>query len=958
MVGADAKRGQRWGGAEFLVFLKPDQLKTIFKFFSIIIGVFLGPTLLAQPLPKAVSVTTFDGDWDFRTDPNDKGEAEGWYRADYAPFGWDKMNVPGNWDLRNEYAHYVGKAWYHKRFIAPSAWKDKVVRIIFEAVYNDAKVWLNGRLLGTDKIGFLPFEFEISRYLVYDKPNVLVVRADNTFRRGAIWNWGGIRRPVTLEVTDQLRFVRQHITAVPDLEKGTATISTRIFYQNHGDQPAVAAGEIQMMSHGKTVGPPLKYQFSVPAGSIESTIVSTVLPKNQVHLWHFDDPFLYESSIVSIRGSEEKTQEKVSRFGIRKIEVDDQNYQLKLNGEPVRLMGYNLVPDDRTNGNTFPEWRYKEDIDLMKQAGANLCRVSHLPLPEEVLNYLDERGLMTFEEVSLWGYDAMADTNDPLPKEWLSRMVTKEYNHPAIIGWSVGNEIGHNPSALKYVEGAIADAHRQDSTRLAITVSHTATQPNDIIQFSDLGMINKYGKNLGPVTRRQHELYPDKTLFYTEFGESQLSENLDTDIDASAMVDSIRYYPYLVGGSLWTFNDYRSAFFGTKELTENRPWGVVDVYRQKKRAYYSMRKEFAPIRKLSVKNLTDKSASVVVTPRLKLDLPAFVLRDYHLVWQILGAKGQTLEVGFEKIPAINPGDPDLSLPVDWQTNPNAAALKIEVVSPTNYAVYDTTLFFKKPMAPAMKDVLTFSTVMNSVPANSGAVRVSFDKIPSATEYKLKYGIEDLGKESEVTIVDYLEINGLTIEENYQIALAAINSKGETLSETKTVKIASQLAPPIIQYDEPKDGGFSVGYATLNDDYFYRIQVTEKAGDYTKAKTIQTTNPGTLHVTGLENGKPYFYRLQSMRDNYALGEWSPERSITPDGGQPLPPTEIKATVKQGGELLVIYKPVKKSTSYVFEYRKKSKKVQEWETVQVPSARTEHLFIKNLDPKATYEVRVKN
>ncbi len=916
-------------------------------------------TLYARSEINADSVdATLNGNWNFRTDPNDQGEAEGWYKKDFSPNQWDTMNVPGNWDLRNEYAHYVGKAWYHKRFIASSAWKDKVVRIVFEAVYNDAKVWLNGRLLGENHIGFFPFEYEISKYLDYDKPNVLAVSADNTFRRGAIWNWGGIRRPVTLEVTEPLRLVRQHITAVPDLEKGTAKVAVRILYQNHSDQPAEIAGTLRLSAQGKAVGTPLNFQLKVPPGSTESTVVSTVLPKEQVHLWHFDDPFLYESGIQSTLADGSIANSKPTRFGIRKIEVDNEKYQLKLNGESVRLMGYNLVPDDRTNGNTFPEWRYKEDIDLMKQAGANLCRVSHLPLPEEVLDYLDERGLMTFEEVSLWGYDAMADQDAPLPKEWLNRLITKEYNHPAIAGWSIGNEIGHNPTALEYVENAISDAHRQDSTRLAIVVSHTATQPNDLIQFSDLGMINKYSKNLGPVTRRQHALYPGKTLFYAEFGAGQLSENLDADIESSAMVDSIRHYPYLVGGSLWTFNDYRSVFFGTKELSENRPWGIVDVYRQKKRAFYSMRKEFAPIRNLAVKNLTGTSAQVVITPRTRLDLPAFTLKNYHLVWQVLDNDGHTLQADFTKITKLDPDDSDLNFGMKWRAEMNAAALKIELVSATNYAVYDTTVVFQKPAVPTIESTLTFRTVMNAVPPNSGAVRVSFEKVPSATEYKLKYGIGDLSKETEPTINDYIEVEELTIDENYNIALVAINPRGETTSETQTVKIISQLAPPIIQYDEAKDGGFSVGYGVLKDDYFYRIQVSEKAGDYINAKTVQTTNPGAMHVTGLRNGKMYYYRLQSMRDNYALSEWSPERSITPDGGQPLPPTTIKAMVSKDGEVLVVYQPVKKATGYAFEYRKTGKQPQDWQLIEVPTARTEHLFIKNLDPKAKYEVRVKN
>ena len=929
---------------------------TVFKVCLILLICFYRISSYAQTSND--NIVSLNGDWNFRTDPNDVGEAEGWYKKDFSPNQWDTMNVPGNWDLRNEYAHYVGKAWYHKRFIASSAWKSKVVRIIFEAVYNDAKVWLNGRLLGENHIGFLPFEFEISKYLVYDKPNVFVVSADNTFRRGAIWNWGGIRRPVTLEVTGPLRLVRQHITAEPDLEKGTAQVAVRIFYENHGTQAAEVAGTLQLSAQGEAVGAPLDFRFQVPAGKVESTVVSRILPKDQVHLWHFDDPFLYESSIVTKGEGISSRISKPTRFGIRKIEVDNEKYQLKLNGESVRLMGYNLVPDDRTNGNTFPEWRYKEDIDLMKQAGANLCRVSHLPLPEEVLDYLDERGLMTFEEVSLWGHDAMADPAAPLPKEWLNRLITKEYNHPAIVGWSIGNEIGSYPTALAYVRGAIDDAHRQDSTRLAVTVSHTATQPNDIIQFSDLGAINKYSQNLGPVTRRQHELYPGKTLFYTEFGVGQLSENLDADLEASGLVDSLRYYPYLVGGSLWTFNDYRSAYFGTKELSENRPWGIVDVYRQKKRAYKSMRKEFAPIRNQAVENLASTSAQVIITPRGKLDLPAFALRNYHLVWQVLDGEGKLLQADFAKIPMLNPGDSDQRFELKWQAESNATALKIEFVSPMNYAVYDTTIFFQKPAEPTIKDALTFRTVMNAVPANSGAVRVYFDKISSATEYKLKYGIGDLSKETAATINNYAQVEGLAIGENYQIALVAINPKGETSSETQTVKILSQLAPPIIQYDEAKDGGFSVGYGVLNDDYFYRIQVTEKAGDYANAKTVQTTNPGTLHVTGLQNGKTYYYRLQSTRDNYALGEWTPERSITPDGGQPLPSTKIKATVPKDGELLVIYEPVKKATGYGFEYRKVNNKPQAWQTVKVPSARTEHLFIKNLDPKAKYEVRTKN
>jgi len=898
-------------------------------------------------LTSLLSAQSLAGDWAFRIDPQDQGERSGWFQPVSSITNWDSMRVPSNWDLRNEYAHYVGKAWYRRTFDAPREGRNKVVRLCFESVYHDAKVWLNGQLLGENHLGFLPFEFDISNKLHYDKPNTLVVCADNTFRRGAIWNWGGIRRPVHLEVSESLRFVRNHISAIPDLKTGTAQLAIRVFYHNHSDQTVEAKGAWQIKAAGNPIGTPLPYQFTVLPRSTGSLLIQTTLPKALVHLWHFDDPFLYELVQVS-------TGKSGGRFGIRKIEVDHSKFEFKLNGEACRLMGYNLVPDDRTNGNTLPMWRYKEDIDLLKQAGANLCRVSHLPLPEEVLDYLDERGIMTFEEVSLWGYDRFADPKEPLAKEWLQRLIEKSYNHPAVVGWSVGNEIGDYPAALAYVEAAIQDAHRQDSTRLAITVSHTAQRPNDIIQFSDLGSINKYGKNLGPVTRLQHRNYPQKTLFYTEFGIGQLSEQLDTDIEARALLDSIRFYPFLVGASLWTFNDYRSAYFGTKEFSENRPWGIVDVYRQKKRAFTSMQKEFSPVRTLQVQLSDPTSAQLSIVPRAKFDLPAYPLRNYRVVWQVLDLAGKPLQVAFQNLPLILPGAASQQLPLRWNAHPAAAALKVELVSPTQYVVRDTTLFFQASGPPQIREMVTFRTLFNAASPKSGAIRVWFERQPAATTYQLRYGETTLDQLSAASSnANYIEVSGLEVGSTYQIALIAQNAQGTSSSTVQSIRIENQLAPPIIQYAEPQDEGFALGFASQDDDYLYRLEITEKAGDYSQARSLQSTNPGLMRVVGLQNGRRYFYRLQKIKDNYAPSIWTNERSIVPDGNLPLPPTKIKAFVQQGTEALLVYEPLKKALGYTFQYRKLEKKPGPWQSIRVASARTEHLFIQGLDPKFKYE-----
>ena len=96
------------------------------------------------------------------------------------------------------------------------------------------------------------------------------------------------------------------------------------------------------------------------------------LSKSQVKLWHFDHPTLYKST-VTLQDQNGIVFQQTSRFGIRKIEID--GLRFLLNGESVRLAGYNWVADDRTTGNTLPEFRFKEDIDLMKTAGANMARI-------------------------------------------------------------------------------------------------------------------------------------------------------------------------------------------------------------------------------------------------------------------------------------------------------------------------------------------------------------------------------------------------------------------------------------------------------------------------------------------------------------------------------------------------------------------------------------------------------
>ncbi|MEN0047473.1 MAG: sugar-binding domain-containing protein, partial [Bacteroidota bacterium] len=769
------------------------------KYIPLFAYLFLSFSLIGQ-----TTTISLNGHWQFKVDRYERGVSENWQATNYPTADWETMKVPGNWDVQNEYADYVGTAWYRKNFEVPGNWQDKAIRLHFESVYNDVEIWLNGEKLGEHHVGFLPFHFDIANKVKKGTSNTLALRVNNVFKRGAIWNWGGIRRPVYLEVTELIRADDQHITAIPDLEKGTATINGVFKFNNLGKQSAFISYEWIISKEGESIWRSEQNQVSIAAHQQMEKKLNTLLPKEKTQLWHFDHPHLYHSELVLYQNGKE-IQRLNTRFGIRKVEV--LGLQLRLNGEPVRPVGFNIVGEDRTTGSTLPLWRIKEDVDLMKQLGVNMARLSHAPLPKAYLDYLDEVGIMTFEEVSLWGKDRMVDPAHPIPKYWLEKMVATKFNHPSVIGWSVGNEIGFvdaNPKVMEYVKGAIQHAKELDPTRLAIYVTHSADrQQPDPAEFSDLVMLNSYG-NWEKRAMAAHKNYPNKPIFMSEFGE-QLTEEDPNEayVDIDKMLGQYRNKEYLIGVSHWTFNDYRSFWVASPEWTtppsQNRCWGVVNVFRQKKRAYYDFRQNYAPVSAMQV-SADDHQLAITIRPRSKNDIPAARLEGYKVAWTLLDQQQKLIEGGIENLPTINPGDTDWQKQLKYSLSKNAAALKVTLLDPQAYSVLDTTIHFTIPEIPLIK----------SIHSSNQQIRIIYDKVPNAKYYKAKYGESALDKETPLTINDFLEIKDLEYDKSYQVAIVAVNEKGESMpTTTQTIQTDEDELPPIIWTTEPAENAFFV-----------------------------------------------------------------------------------------------------------------------------------------------------
>lgn len=920
-------------------------------FLFLLFHSFLSQPALSQN--KSDELLDLNGTWAFKIDPYNLGMDNQWFeKKNSKTESWDKLEVPGNWDLRNEYAHYVGTAWYSKTFEVPQDWDGKNIQIHFDAVSQESAVWVNGKLVGENNIGFLPFTFDITPFIQVGQENEVTVQVNNSKKVGAIWNWGGIRRSVHLSVSDGIRLTGNYITPIFDYKDTSAEVHFRLKFQNHTSQSTDLKGEIQIKRKGVALKK-IPFDQEISGNSEGEVILKTRLEGNEVSPWHFDSPNLY-STEVFLDGKESPLA--VERFGLRKIELDNAKKQLLLNGEPIRAMGFNLVPDDRITGNTLPLWRIKEDIDLIKSAGGNLARLSHLPLPKEALDYMDERGLMTISEVPLWGFDPLSDPSIPIAEDWLERLIDSQYNHASIIGWSVGNEIGHYPETFEYVRKSVAHAKSLDSTRLVSAVSHTAQRENDFLIHSDLGLINKYGKNLGPVTEAQHRMNPDKILFYTEYGIEQFGEDLNSDFDAKSLVEPLRGLPYLIGASLWTFNDYRSNFVSTREFSENRSWGVVDVYRRKKRAFYSIKKENSPVSELLVSMESGKNAAITLTPRKPLDIPSFSLRNYRLVWKVQDQDGKVLESGWEILPTIESGSPQLKRNIAWKTE-GGQKLEVILLNPQNDNVLDASVDFQPPKSIEPLGVFGGRMLQNDIRPASASLRVFLNENPTSDFHFARIKIGNEVKQVGPVYENYLDFNDLEFSTPYELEVFAGNSKGETLVLKQTFEIdPKKIIPPAIRHIQREQTGFFVGYATEVDDFQFRVRFSKESDLEKTSKIISTTNPGLIFIPLEKSDELYYFQIQRVKDNHFHSDWSPIYKVETDPNINPEIPMLKGVTLQKGEAMVHFEPVAKAIGYQLEYREMGKKNAPWEEMKSSKAMEEFMFVDGLDPKSTYEFRV--
>ena len=329
---------------------------------------------------------------------------------------------------------------YEKRFTAPAEWENKKVLIEFEGVYRNCTVSLNGREIGGHKYGYTTFTLPLDE-LKFGAENTLTVVADNSQLPNSRWYSGsGIYRPVWVYVGDAQR-VEYRGVKITTVSIDPAVVRVEI------DATADAAVEIM---DGETV-------IARGSGSGEISIPNAVL-------WSDETPKLYTCRVTA---GQDVVEEK---FGVREIKWSPKG--LFINGKETLLRGGCLHHDNGILGAVCydeSEWRR---VRILKEAGFNAIRSAHNPCSRAMLEACDFYGMyMMDESFDMW-YNRKTKNDYGLDFEahWaedISEMVLRDYNHPSVILYSIGNEVAEPGEAkgLDYGKKQIDLIHRLDATR-------------------------------------------------------------------------------------------------------------------------------------------------------------------------------------------------------------------------------------------------------------------------------------------------------------------------------------------------------------------------------------------------------------------------------------------------------------------------------------------------------------
>jgi beta-galactosidase len=605
----------------------------------------VGAAALARALPSHISGydpslpqdssprirESFDFGWKFF-----KGDVPGAELPEFSDSGWRNVDLPHDWSIEGPFnekepSSYsgaylpTGVGWYRKRFGLPEAQRDKLFTIEFDGVYELSEVWINGHYLGKRPYGYVPFFYDLTPHILFGHDNVIAVKADNSHQTNCRWYSGsGIYRHTWLLSTNKIRVAHWGtFISTPRVSKDAATVQIKTRIRNDAGAGASCTLITSLLEgDGKAIQSAEANQ-EVPAGGEYEFTQQISLEKPR--LWSLADAYLYKVR-STIRIQEQAVDDYDTSFGVREA-VFDADKGFLLNGEPIKLNGVCVHHDGGCLGAAVPERVWERRLETLREMGCNAIRTSHNPFAAEFLDLCDHMGFLVMNEafdewkvpkgqIGPHGYSNYFD-------EWYERdvrnFVQRDRNHPCVVLWSAGNEVGDQeaPQGAETLSKLLKVFHAEDPTRLVtVGCDHISSDPaSSVARPEFIALLDVVGYNyvdrwrdrrekcysidrhafpqrrfigteseaIGGVRGDYRELFPSPSEAQNGPGSGYFQFLESRSIDVEQLWKFVSTYDYVAGDFMWTGIDHLGE---ARWPMKSSSTGVMDTCGFKKDGFY------------------------------------------------------------------------------------------------------------------------------------------------------------------------------------------------------------------------------------------------------------------------------------------------------------------------------------------------------------------------------------
>jgi beta-galactosidase len=715
-------------------------------------------------------VVDFNRDWRFALANRDGIDAPPAYAgaesAAYDDSAWRVLDVPHDWSIELDPTagpgttagtgfFQGGLGYYRKAFRTPATVAGGRISIEFDGVYMNSEVYVNGEPAGTHPYGYTGFAYDVTGLLRTDGAlNVVAVKVQNRLPSSRWYSGSGIYRDVRLVVTEPVH-VRRHGTFVttPDAAStvGEGYVDVRVATDvvNEGSAGAdVRIGYTVRDGAGRPVG---RATSQLAAGAGETARDTATVRVRNPRLWSPDSPYRYTVETRLSAGGREVDSVRTP-FGVRWVEIDPAEGMF-INGSYAKLQGADLHHDLGALGAAVNLDAVRRQLSIMRSMGVNALRTAHNPPAPEVIEVCERLGIVVMVEAfDTWRNNKTEyDYGDWFEVEapgtggllWsdvdIMEMVDTFKNSPAVIMWSIGNEI--RGQTVADAQRLIADIRSIDTTRPIVWGSDSYRNPPSPTSVNGQIALLLDGVGLNYNTAQSvdalHQLYPDTFFFESESSSStssrgvyQWPDQLNTGEDYTPGQRLVSSYDNNMAS--WTMpieyglkKDRDRRFFtgefvwsGIDYLGEPTPYngqfpvkasffGVVDTAGFPKDGYYAFRSQWTtePMVHLVPMNWTDHEPgqNVVVWAYANVDAVELFLNGRSLGTKAYDRKTTTF--GAEYLETTEPTGDDRGFPSGSYTSPTGGTGKLHLTWDVPFEPGELRAVAKRAGVPVATDVL-------------------------------------------------------------------------------------------------------------------------------------------------------------------------------------------------------------------------------------------------------------